>query len=236
MTAEYYYLSRVFDAVSRIEECRESAARRQSEAGHEDAGLRGRVTSGSHLDSLADVIADVLVDAGLNRDEIFLRSKVDLPGYYRPEKKWDLLAFHKDELVVAVELKSIWSSFGNNMNNRAEEAIGSGYDFRLAVERKLMGDSTPWLGYVFVMRDDPQIRSPKTYRQSHFSVDPLFQSADYLERSMLTCRRLVRERVYDRVFFALWDGVASEMKEPASDMTWAKFEAALRGRVAEALA
>lgn len=231
-----YYFQQVRDAVVGIESSREDVAARQAASGHTDAGLRGQVTSGGHLDPLTYIIRDVLVDAGLDEKDIFVRQKLELPGYYRPEKKWDLLAFRENELVVAVELKSIWSSYGNNMNNRAEEVVGSGYDFRLANKNRLMGDSVPWLGYVFVIKDDPAIHVPKSAKQPHFAVDEVFEGASYLDRSIVTCRRLMAERVYDRVFYAACDPSTLTMSEPAADMTWAKFEASLRGKVAESLA
>ena len=231
-----YYYQQVEIAISGIEETRENAAKKQEHAGKLDAGLRGQVTSGGHLDPLAKVIADVLVDAGLNRNDIHINRRLELPGYVRPEKKWDLLAFHQGDLVIAIELKSIWSSYGNNMNNRAEEAIGSGYDFRLASKANLFGTSTPWLGYVFVIKDDPAIHLPKTSKHPHFPLDSCYEGASYLDRSIITCRRLVAERVYDRAFYAVCDAANQAVEEPAPDMTWAKFEAALRGKVAEALA
>ena len=236
MGSTNYYYQQAFYAVVGIESSREDAAARQASLGHSDAGLRGQVTSGGHLDPLAYVIRDVLVDAGLNEEDICIKKKLELPGYFRPEKKWDLLAFHNGELVIAIELKSIWSSYGNNMNNRAEEAIGSGYDFRLANKYDLMGNSVPWLGYVFVIKDDPSILTPKSSKRPHFAVDKSFEGASYLERSVLTCRRLVAERVYDRAFYAVCNPETLTMDEPAADMTWAKFEAALRGKVSEALA
>lgn len=50
------------------------------------------------------------------------------------------------------------------------------------------------------------------------------------------CRRLVAERVYDRTFYAVCNPETLTLDEPAADMTWAKFEAALKGKVSEALA
>lgn len=46
--------------------------------------------------------------------------------YFRPNKKWDLLVVDNNELVIAIEFKSqVGPSFGNNFNNRTEEAMGS---------------------------------------------------------------------------------------------------------------
>lgn len=229
--------SRMEYAIIQIESSRNDASRRQAQSGGSDQGLRSQVTSGGHLDPLAELITDVFIDAGLNREEVF-RGKRDviLPGYYRPEKSWDIVAMHEGKLVAAIELKSIWSSYGNNMNNRTEEAVGSGYDLRTASKYDLLGCSVPWVGYVFVIRDDPAIHTVTRFYEPHFSVDSVYEDTGYLERSIATCRRLMVERVYDRVFYAMYIPESGTIQEPAQDMSWAKFEAAIRGKVAESLA
>ena len=63
-----------------------------------------------------------------------------LPGYYRPEKKWDLLVVSNNQLVTAIEFKSqVGPSFGNNFNNRVEEAVGSATDIWTAYREKRFG-------------------------------------------------------------------------------------------------
>lgn len=224
-------------AVIEIESARKDAAARQEEAGNSDQGFRSQVTSGGHLGSLERSIAQVFLDAGIKENEIYAgKSGVELPGYFRPEKSWDIVVIREKQLIAAIELKSIWSSYGNNMNNRTEEALGSGFDFQTARKYSLFNSSTPWLGYVFIMRDDAKIHSSTRFKQPHFSVDADYQETGYLERSVVSCRRLMSERVYDRVFYALFDPANKVMSEPANDMTWAKFEAAIKGKVAEALA
>lgn len=47
-----------------------------------------------------------LRDAGLSRTDISARTALAIPGYYRPEKKWDLLVVAERQLLVAVEFKS----------------------------------------------------------------------------------------------------------------------------------
>jgi hypothetical protein len=52
-----------------------------------------------------------------------------LPGFFRPTKEWDLLAIHDGKLLAVIEAKSqVGPSFGNNFNNRTEEAMGSALD------------------------------------------------------------------------------------------------------------
>lgn len=53
-----------------------------------------------------------------------------MPGYYRATKDWDfLIVSEKGNLVAAIELKSQVGSYGNNLNNRTEESLGSAEDF-----------------------------------------------------------------------------------------------------------
>jgi hypothetical protein len=108
---------------------RESQAARQLASGTVDAGTRGAVTGGGHLDALAELVEEVFVDAGFPRGSVRRKTGIELPGYYRPTKKWDLVVLERGRLVAAIEFKSqVGPSFGNNFNNRIEEALGSATD------------------------------------------------------------------------------------------------------------
>ena len=63
-------------------------------------------------------------------------------------------------LVAAVEVKSQVGSFGNNFNNRVEEALGNATDFWTAYGKGIFKPSQkPWLGYLFMLEeDDTQLR------------------------------------------------------------------------------
>lgn len=226
------------EAVASCWSLRADAAQRARDRGSTDPGLRAGVTSGKHLDPLAQLVEQVLVDAGLPQSAIYKDRGVELPGYYRPEKKWDVVAIHEGTVAVAVEFKSILGSYGNNMNNRVEEALGNATDLLEAAEKGLLGVKPPWLGYVFLMQDEPASRSTVRVRQTHFPVDPQFSNSSYQDRALLMCRRLVLKRLYNAAWFITGDGEGTPegVREPAQDLSWAKFEAALRGRVAELLA
>jgi len=125
----------------------DEAARQARKRGNTDLGLRAGVTGGGHLDPLAELVKNVLVDAGIPGGDIHSdRNKLELPGYFRAEKRWDVVVVRKGELVAAVEFKSILGSFGNNMNNRTEEALGNATDILHAAETGLLGLQPPWLG------------------------------------------------------------------------------------------
>src|SRR5690606_10956038 len=110
---------------------REKARQNQMEAGKADQGERAGVTAGKNMDGFQALIVDIVNANGLsNADICQRRSVLTLPGYFRPTKLWDLLILNNGRLVAAIELKSqVGPSFGNNFNNRAEEAIGTAQDF-----------------------------------------------------------------------------------------------------------
>jgi len=62
---------------------------KQSEAGRSDAGSRGSVTGGAQMDAMADLVAEIFVEEGFPEGSIQRGTSLELPGYYRPEKKWD---------------------------------------------------------------------------------------------------------------------------------------------------
>lgn len=101
------------------------------------------------MGALETLLTDILLDAGLNQTYIKARTALELPGYYRPEKKWDLLVVADGRLVAAIEFKSqVGPSFGNNFNNRTEEAIGNAEDIWTAYREGRFGKgSPPFLGY-----------------------------------------------------------------------------------------
>ena len=157
---------------------------RQNASGVHDQGNRGAVTGGKQLDGFVDLIRDVLLLNGVPEECIFTNSDVELPGYYRPNKKWDLLVVDNNELVIAIEFKSqVGPSFGNNFNNRTEEAMGSALDIWTAYREGVFGvQRAPWLGYFLVLEDCMRSNVPVRVRSPHFPVLEEFVDASYKER------------------------------------------------------
>ena len=112
------------------------------------------------------------------------RAVLTLPGYFRPTKLWDLLVIHKGELIAAIELKSqVGPSFGNNFNNRTEEAIGTAHDFWTAYQEEAFGKQPrPFVGWLMLVEDAPESRSPVRDTSPHFPVFDEFKGASYLKR------------------------------------------------------
>lgn len=225
------------EAVLSIWRSRTAARARQLAAGRADAGLRSEVTSGGHMNAMTNLIARVFVDAGLAPECIHSgRSRLELPGHFRAEKQWDIVVIHEGRLIAAIELKAIASSFGNNLNNRAEEALGNAIDLAHSIKGGLVGPHAPWLGYVFVIRDEAKSNRPVKVKEPHFAIDPTFRERSYVERAQILCSRLVLERLYNKSWFVTANPDRGVVSEPDPEMTWAKFEAAIRGVVAEAKA
>lgn len=71
------------------------------------------------MDGFSKTITKLLIEAGIEETNIFQRISVELPGFFRPTKEWDIIVLVDGNLIAAIELKSqIGPSFGNNFNNR----------------------------------------------------------------------------------------------------------------------
>lgn len=124
-------------------------------------------------------------------------NEVTLPGYFRATKSWDLVIIHEGLLVAAIELKSMGSSFGNNLNNRAEEILGQSLDRLTAHEHRLYRDSPrPFLGYCVILADEPAAHRQVGTASPHFAILPEFATASYAQRFAILCRKLVEEELY----------------------------------------
>jgi len=147
---------------------------KQIAGGKIDAGTRSEVTGGSQMGAMEVLVADILRDAGLDKLDIKTRTSLELPGYYRSEKKWDLIVVSQGQLVLAMEFKSqVGPSFGNNFNNRSEEAIGSATDIWVAYREGRFGNSpTPFLGYFFLLEDCDRVRVPVRTRNHISKLTP----------------------------------------------------------------
>ncbi len=125
------------------------------------AGTAGSVRAGKHFASIAALVAKFFLEAGYPPTAIRISgaAALALPGYYRPQKRWDVVVTHGNTLIAAFELKALGApSFSNNYNNRVEEALGSAADIRRAALEDLYPGEKPWLGYFFIMEDAPKSR------------------------------------------------------------------------------
>jgi hypothetical protein len=129
-------------------------------------GSAKAVRGGGHFNPVANLLARFFTDAGYPAESIAASGwNTVLPGHFRPNKAWDLVVVHKEVLVAAIELKALGGpSYGNNYNNRVEEALGNAVDLSHASRAGLTGREKPWLGYFFLLDDSPEARQPREPR------------------------------------------------------------------------
>lgn len=210
--------------------------RAPAQRGTKDRGNRSAVTGGKHLDGFLKLIVEILEAAGLQRAHIYWQQRTELPGWFRPEKRWDLVVVADKKLVAVVEFKSQVGSFGNNFNNRTEEALGNATDLWAAYEEGAFAPSErPWLGFLMLLEDAPGSTRPVVVQEPHFKVFPEFKNASYMERYNQLLTRLVRKRFYDAGCFLMSsrdEGKNGEYSEPNSELGFTSFVTSLLARAA----
>ena len=161
---------------------------------------QGSVLAGKQLDAFLALLKKKAVEAGVPSECIYLKNN-HVPGYFRASKDWDLLIVSpKGNLIAAIELKSQIGSYGNNLNNRTEESLGSADDFWTAYrENTFKCVQSPWLGYMMLVgKDNRSLRHVKA-NEPHFPVRPEFKDSTYLDRYTILCQRLLLEHKYNAV-------------------------------------
>lgn len=222
------------DAVQQFWDTRELQSQKQVNSGKIDAGNRGAVTGGGHLDALQAVIADLFRKAnGIQFDVRSARSDGirTIPGFFRPAKDWDIIVLYQNALVAAIELKSQSGSFGNNFNNRAEEAIGNALDLRSAFRAGLLGSIQPWLGYVIVIEATDVSTAPRRVPTTAFPIEPKFYGTSYLDRYRILTQRLVATGMYDAAVVVASERGHGIVQDRENTLSLANFESAVKARI-----
>ncbi len=215
-------------AVAHYWQTRAGQRKKQEQSGKADQGLRSAVTGGAQMDGFIDLFTELITQSGILERHIFRKKTVELPGFFRPTKEWDLLVVREQTLIAAIEAKSqVGPSFGNNFNNRTEEAMGSALDLWTAFrERAYLESPQPFLGYFFMLEDCEASNRPVAVQEPHFKVFPEFNGASYMKRYELFCRKLVLERHYSATAFLTstsQDGIRGSFKMPAEDLSIERF-------------
>jgi len=178
---------------------RDKAIKMAAEAGGTHQGERAGVTSGINMDGFLALVIDLVEANGLSADAVHRhRKNLTLPGFFRPTKLWDILIVDKGHLVAAIELKSqVGPSFGNNFNNRTEEAIGTALDLWTAYREGAFGSQpAPFVGWLLLVEDAEKSSRPVKDASPHFSGFDAFRNASYQQRYDILCQRLMQEKLY----------------------------------------
>ena len=96
----------VAQAVSHYWLTRKAQKDKQKKRGVTDEGLRSAVTGGAQMDGFITLFKDLIVEAGIEKHYIHENKALELPGFFRPTKEWDLLVIKNGQLIVAIEAKS----------------------------------------------------------------------------------------------------------------------------------
>lgn len=236
------FKDRLTSAVAHYWKTLDHQTKRQGRGVAKDYGRRAAVTGGKQMDGFCALVNWILVKNGLGEASIFVRANREIPGFFRASKDWDMLVVHQGHLVAAVEFKSQRGpSFGNNFNNRTEEALGNATDLWTAHREGAFGKGRPrpWLGWVMLLEDCAGSQRPVRVSEPHFKVFPEFHGASYAGRYELLLRKLVQEKLYDAAAFLLSTeegGRRGAYREPAEDLTMKRLLAGLAGHVAGYLA
>jgi hypothetical protein len=105
----------------------------------------------------------------------------------------------------------------------------------------------PFLGYLFLLEDRDNVKTSVANKEPYFRVDPAFRGeahqkaregmqryngVSYSKRYELLCRRLVLERLYNSACFIMaTNSRKTQVTQPAEDLTFQRFVAALRGHI-----
>jgi len=226
----------VAEAIKLFWNTRETQAAKQGGiTGVRDSGARTAVTGGAQMNGFIGLLRKLIRSNGLPDASVYCERAVELPGWYRPEKKWDLLIVDHRQLVAAIEFKSQVGSFGNNYNNRTEEAIGTAVDLWAAFrEGAFRPSERPWLGYLMLLEEASASMRSVTAQEPHFPVFDEFRGASYARRYEILLTKLVRERLYDGACFLMSTaekGPKGEYSEPSEELSFEKFVTPLLARV-----
>ncbi len=230
---------RIATAVKHFWQTRTRQGKQQgTRTGRRDSGNRTAATGGKQLGGFSGLVVDLLVERGLPESVIFRRGREDLtlPGFFRPTKQWDLIVVAGESLLAAVEFKSLCGpSFGNNFNNRVEEAVGNSTDLWTAYrEGAFQTSPRPFLGYLMLLEEAEKSTRPVTVHEKHFEVFKVYRGASYANRCEEAVRRLMRERCYDAACLLLSRksaGGRGAYREPARDLTFERFSKLLCNHV-----
>lgn len=192
------YKTQAKKAVKAFWNNRTKARKKQITAGRADQGRRSEVTAGKNMNGFLDLITDIVRRNGLQDANICLKRRaLTLPGFFRPTKVWDILVINEGRLVAAIELKSQVGSFGNNFNNRTEEALGTAVDFWTSYREGAFGETPrPFAGWLMLVEDCPASKSPVRDSSVHFPIFTEFDGASYAERYNILCKKMVQEHLY----------------------------------------
>lgn len=134
-----------------------------------------------------------------------------------------------------MEFKNQVGSVGKNINYRFEKALGSGTDTWAAQSRfAAYGEVPPWLGYVFVLREDDETERPGRPIKALFPADATFRGMSYNQRYQEMLRRFISDNIYQAGWFIttkIDETGRVSYAEPLATASGRAFRVAVEGRL-----
>ncbi len=161
------------------------------------AGRVSGTQAAAHDKAFLSLLARDFSDLGWNPHVARSANDVEalVSGHFRPAKTWDIVCRGAQGLPrICVEFKSQVDSYGNNENNRYEEALGSGLDARARHGREIA------LGFLLVLCEEDATTRPTRDRLAA-GTDEAFMSSSHASRREEFARRIVAFRINDLPFY-----------------------------------
>ena len=229
-----------------------SAATKKAQGGSRDGVLAGK-----NMDGFVQIVRDVSIHCGLNDAAVRTRkSDLVLPGFFRATKNWDVLVIHNGRLLAVFEFKSQVGSFGNNFNNRSEEAIGSAADLWVAHHHGAYGSGPhrsrhmvadyqpallnpaiqsdprpPFLGWLMLLEESEASTRSVRCDEPNFPVFSEFKLASYAGRYQILCERLVERQLYSAAALELSKRGSNEHRPMSSSTSIRNLFAEFAGKI-----
>ena len=166
-------------------DARHEARNRQRGGNEPDRGNRRSVTSGTHLDGVLDaLIAMIAADGVVDEAQVIRRRRVAvLPGYYLPEKEWDLIlpvgrSPRSSRRAQSAGRAVVRQQFQQPRRGRSAPQKTCGP----LTARRVRRSACAWLGYLFILEDHPASTRPVQVREPLYSVFPEFANTSYAQR------------------------------------------------------
>ncbi len=169
-------------------------------ATNEPQGDRAPAPDSESMVGFEDLITEVVLANGLAEASILLGRRVcGVPAHFWATNAWDMLVVNSGRLVAAIELQShVGPTCERTLRGIANEAIAGGVDLWAAYRVDALGDGAPhpFVGWLMLLEDSEESRSPVIDAEPNFPVFPEFDRTSYAQRCESLCRKLAQERLY----------------------------------------
>ncbi|MBC7365616.1 MAG: hypothetical protein H7343_02195 [Undibacterium sp.] len=90
-------------------------------SGEDDGSCHGR-TRRLGLVGLQGLLCELIRSAGFTKEDILVGGDAALPGYFRPQKKWDIAVVRRGRLYAAIKIQSRVASSESGFEECCEES------------------------------------------------------------------------------------------------------------------